>query len=201
LQGFGTAQAHRRRYQRPAAGRGHHRRLGPGPRRRPAAAVESAPHLPEDPPGLSGCRLRRQVGHLGRSHEDHHTDRGQTRPAHLRDPAPPLGRGTDLRLDQQTPPHRPDYEQLPASHEAMIMWAMIALMTHRLTQPAELSDAHLAEQLTFCSQFRVLAVAGRSRDGRQGRDSMRSRKYTAAIRHDPAWNLRSSLITPSVCYP
>jgi transposase len=30
-----------------------------------------------------------------------------------------------------------DYEQLPASHEAMILWAMIALMTRRLTQPAE----------------------------------------------------------------
>src|SRR5438874_232320 len=37
-----------------------------------------------------------------------------------------------------------DYEKLPASHEAMILWAMIALMTRRLTQPAELSDAHLA---------------------------------------------------------
>ena len=37
-----------------------------------------------------------------------------------------------------------DYETLPASHEAMILWAMIALMTRRLTQPAELSDAHLA---------------------------------------------------------
>ena len=24
-----------------------------------------------------------------------------------------------------------DYEQLPESHEAMILWAMIALMTHR----------------------------------------------------------------------
>jgi transposase len=35
-----------------------------------------------------------------------------------------------------------DYETLPASHEAMILWAMIALMTRRLTQPAELSDAH-----------------------------------------------------------
>jgi transposase len=36
-----------------------------------------------------------------------------------------------------------DYESLPASHEAMILWAMIALMTRRLTQPAELPDAHL----------------------------------------------------------
>ena len=35
-----------------------------------------------------------------------------------------------------------DYETLPASHEAMILWAMIALMSHRLTQAADLSDAH-----------------------------------------------------------
>ena len=41
-----------------------------------------------------------------------------------------------------------DYEQMPASHEAMILWAMIALMTRRFTQPAELSDAHLACRLT-----------------------------------------------------
>jgi transposase len=34
-----------------------------------------------------------------------------------------------------------DYE-LPASHEAMILWAMIALMAQRLTQTDELSDAH-----------------------------------------------------------
>jgi len=30
-----------------------------------------------------------------------------------------------------------DYERLPASHEAMILWAMIALMSRRLTQPAD----------------------------------------------------------------
>ena len=30
-----------------------------------------------------------------------------------------------------------DYKSLPASHEAMILWAMIALMTHRFTLPAE----------------------------------------------------------------
>ena len=35
-----------------------------------------------------------------------------------------------------------DCERLPASHEAMILWAMIALMTRRLAQPAHLSDAH-----------------------------------------------------------
>ena len=28
-----------------------------------------------------------------------------------------------------------DYEHLPASHEAMILWAMTALMTRRLAQP------------------------------------------------------------------
>src|SRR5215468_44205 len=35
-----------------------------------------------------------------------------------------------------------DYEHRPASHEAMILWAMIALMTRRLAQPTDLSDAH-----------------------------------------------------------
>jgi putative transposase len=32
-----------------------------------------------------------------------------------------------------------DYETLPASHEAMILWAMIALMSHRLTQTGRLA--------------------------------------------------------------
>ena len=58
-----------------------------------------------------------------------------------------------------------DYERLPASHEAMILWAMIALMTQRLARPAQLSnthlrshpleqpdvDAHQAEQTSRCS--------------------------------------------------
>jgi len=35
-----------------------------------------------------------------------------------------------------------DYERLPASHEAMILWAMTALMACRLTQPAHLSNTH-----------------------------------------------------------
>ena len=30
-----------------------------------------------------------------------------------------------------------DYEHLPASHEAMTLWAMVALMTRRLAQPAQ----------------------------------------------------------------
>jgi transposase len=35
-----------------------------------------------------------------------------------------------------------DYEYLTASHEAMITWAMITLMTRRLAQPSQSSDAH-----------------------------------------------------------
>src|SRR3984957_15805212 len=35
-----------------------------------------------------------------------------------------------------------DYERLPASHEAMILWAMIALMTRRLAEPAHFSNTH-----------------------------------------------------------
>ena len=31
-----------------------------------------------------------------------------------------------------------DYERLPASHEAMIIWAMTALMACRLAQPSHL---------------------------------------------------------------
>ena len=37
-----------------------------------------------------------------------------------------------------------DYERLPASHEAVILWAMVALMTHRLTRTTQLSSTHLA---------------------------------------------------------
>ena len=35
-----------------------------------------------------------------------------------------------------------DYERLPASHEAMILWAMTALMAYRLAQPTHLSNTH-----------------------------------------------------------
>ena len=35
-----------------------------------------------------------------------------------------------------------DYEHLPASHEAMILWAMTALMARRLAQPTHLSNTH-----------------------------------------------------------
>jgi hypothetical protein len=36
-----------------------------------------------------------------------------------------------------------DYEHLTASHQAMILSAMIALMARRLAQPTHLSNAHL----------------------------------------------------------
>ena len=35
-----------------------------------------------------------------------------------------------------------DYERLPASHEAMVLWAMTALMARRLAQAAHLSNTH-----------------------------------------------------------
>jgi transposase len=35
-----------------------------------------------------------------------------------------------------------DYERLPASHEAMILWAMTALMARRLAQPSHLPNTH-----------------------------------------------------------
>jgi transposase len=37
-----------------------------------------------------------------------------------------------------------DYERLPASHEAMVLWAMVHLMACRLAKPADLSNTHLA---------------------------------------------------------
>jgi transposase len=57
-----------------------------------------------------------------------------------------------------------DYEYLTASHEAMILWAMIALMTHRLAE-TELSDAHsgagrLPDLAHWVSQ--LIEVAGSS---------------------------------------
>jgi putative transposase len=51
-----------------------------------------------------------------------------------------------------------DYEHLPASHEAMVLWAMIALMTRRLAQPTHLSDTHSGE---LCGL--IYAAAGQTR--------------------------------------
>jgi transposase len=55
-----------------------------------------------------------------------------------------------------------DYEHLPASHEAMILWAMIALMTRRLAATAHLSDTHLACCLTcaFAPGFEAAFASG-----------------------------------------
>ena len=50
-----------------------------------------------------------------------------------------------------------DYERLPASHEAMILWAMTALMARRLTQPTQLSNAHLV--VRSCREVRPQPVA------------------------------------------
>jgi putative transposase len=35
-----------------------------------------------------------------------------------------------------------DYERLPASHKAMVLWAMTALMSRRLAEPAHLPNTH-----------------------------------------------------------
>ena len=43
-----------------------------------------------------------------------------------------------------------DYERLPAHHEAMILWAMITLMTRRLTRPAEAVNRHSAALPANC---------------------------------------------------
>ena len=43
-----------------------------------------------------------------------------------------------------------DYEHLPASHEAMILWVMTALMTRRLAQTNDLSDTHLQPATIPC---------------------------------------------------
>jgi len=53
-----------------------------------------------------------------------------------------------------------DYERLPASHEAMILWAMIALMTQRLTRPAHLSNTHLDCWTRHCADCMTLYAAG-----------------------------------------
>jgi transposase len=47
-----------------------------------------------------------------------------------------------------------DYETLPASHEAMILWAMTVLMARRLAQPAHLSNAHLGFSGAAARQLR-----------------------------------------------
>ena len=115
----------------------------PGPRRRPAAAVEHPPRLP--------ARVRlvwADAGYAGKlaawatalkmtlqivAKRDRHAFEVLPR------------RWVVERTFAWISKHRRtvrDYEHLPASHEAMILWAMIALMTRRLAQPTDLSDAH-----------------------------------------------------------
>jgi transposase len=52
-----------------------------------------------------------------------------------------------------------DYERLPASHEAMIVWAMTALMACRLAQPTHLSNTHLNSRKKSFSSSRSWATA------------------------------------------
>jgi len=51
-----------------------------------------------------------------------------------------------------------DYERLPASHEAMILWAMISLMTRRLAKPGSLSA--LTQVILLCMRVRGRAAPG-----------------------------------------
>jgi len=97
-----------------------------------------------------------------------------------------------------------DYERLPASHEAMILWAMTALMACRLAQPAHLSNTHLACRLTCLAEalagfanlvIRVRRVAARERglrvimcvrqrtcDHHEGRDEqLARRRFTCRV--------------------
>jgi transposase len=101
------------------------------------------PQLPQGPPGVGRRRVhRRQAHRVGHRHEDDHRGRDQTGPPRLRSPA---RRWVVERTFAWISKHRRtvrDYEQLASSHEAMILWAMIALMTRRLTQTDELPDAH-----------------------------------------------------------
>ena len=104
-EGQRTQAAHRRRCHRAAARRGGHPGQRPGPRRRPAAAMEPAPDLPARPAGLGRCRVHPQAHQLGpRRSANHRAGRLQARPARLRSPAPALGGRADLRLDQHLPP-------------------------------------------------------------------------------------------------
>ena len=86
------------------------------------------------PPGLGRRRLRRQAGHLGhrpacrspwRSSANATPHPSRSCPAAGSSNAPFAWISTHRRCAR-------DYERLPASHEAMVLWAMIALMTQRL---------------------------------------------------------------------
>jgi transposase len=87
------------------------------------------PGLSPDPADLGGCRLHRQAKRLGAQLEDGHLHYGRRNPHAF---------GVLLRRwvvertfawISKAPRTTCDYERLPASHEAMVLWAMIALMT------------------------------------------------------------------------
>ena len=53
-----------------------------------------------------------------------------------------------------------DYERLPASHEAMILRAMIALMARRPAQPAHLSNTHLNSGTPWSARSNSTSLLG-----------------------------------------
>ncbi len=53
-----------------------------------------------------------------------------------------------------------DYECLPASHEAMITWAMIALMARRLAQPAHYQTLAQVHRWQMMERYRSLTSGG-----------------------------------------
>ena len=85
----------------------------------------------------------RQAGRLGRRHAAHRRRSCAQRDPHTFEVLP--RRWVVERTFAWISKHRRtvrDYERLPASHEAMILWAMISLMTRRLAQPSHLSNTH-----------------------------------------------------------
>ena len=94
-----------------------------------------APRLPRHPPGLGRRRIHRQAHRLGRRRAPGHRGRAQARRRTPSRSCPAAGSWNEPCAWIST--HRRcvrDYERLPASHEAMVLWAMIALMTQRLAQ-------------------------------------------------------------------
>ena len=111
-----------------------HRCIGPRPRHRPATAGEPVPLLYPHPAGLGRRRVLRQADRLAVGPK-------------IR---PEIVRKRDARAFEALPrrwvvkctltwitTHRRcarDYERLPESHHAIVLWAMIALMTQRLAE-------------------------------------------------------------------
>ncbi len=93
--------------------------------------------LPARSPGLGRRRIHRQTRRLGCGDEDNLQIVFRREP-HAFEVLP--RRWVVERTFAWISKHRRttrDYEHLPASHEAMILWAMIALMTRRLAPSAQ----------------------------------------------------------------